>query len=122
MRNPDPLSQHVVEQNILELAGELSDVTSRLYDAAQRAANARHAYRVAYAKGILGAPKGATVPEREASAQLVSADELLEREVATALEDSLKVAASNLRAQLGGMQSLGANIRAAIDHSAGRGS
>lgn len=121
MRSPDPLSQHVVEQNIRDLCAELSDVTAKLYDAAQRAANARHAYRVAYARGILGAPKGATIPEREASAQLVSADELHERELACAVEDSLKVAGANLRAQLEGNRSLAANIREAIVHSTGRG-
>lgn len=122
MRNPDPLSQAVVEANIQDLCAELSEVTSRLYDAAQRAANARHAYRVAYARGILGAPKGATIPEREASAQLVSANELHERELACAVEDQLKVACSNLRAQLEGMRSLNTNLREAVVHATGRGS
>ena len=33
--SPDPLSQHVVEQNILDLAAELSQATSDLYSAAR---------------------------------------------------------------------------------------
>src|SRR5262245_21162293 len=109
MDSPDPLSQHVIEQNILDLSGELSQSTSDLYSATRRAATSRHAYRVAYARALLDAT--GTVAEREARATLASSDQLLDRELANAVEDQLKVACANLRAQLEGMRSLNTNIR-----------
>lgn len=119
MRSPDPISQSVVERNIIDLAAELGQLTSDLYSAARKAAVARHAYRVAHARALLEAE--GTVAEREARATVAASDQLLDRELACAVEDQLKIAASNLRAQLEGNRSLAANLRYAIDHSSGRG-
>jgi hypothetical protein len=120
MRSPDPLSQSVVEQNIADLSGELSQATSDLYSATRRAATARHAYRVAHARALLDAT--GTEKARDAAATLAASDQLLDRELAGAVEDQLKIACANLRAQLSGMQSLASNLRGAIMHSSGVGS
>lgn len=117
--SPDPLSQAVVEQNIAELSAELSQATSDLYSASRRAATARHAYRVAHARAFLDAE--GTEKARDAQATIASSDQLLDRELATAVEDQLKIACANLRAQLSGMQSLSSNLRAAVVHAAGVG-
>lgn len=118
--SPDPISQSVVEQNILELAQELSQATSDLYSAARRAAGARHTYRVAHARAFLASD--GTEKAREAAATVASSDQLLDRELANAVEDQLKVACANLRAQLEGMRSLNSNLRSAITHASGVGS
>lgn len=120
MRNPDPLSQHDVERNLVELSSELSQATSDLYSASRKAAVARHAYRVAHARAFLDAT--GTEKARDAAATIASSDRLLDRELACAVEDQLKVACSNLRAQLEGMRSLNTNLREAVVHATGRGS
>lgn len=117
--SPDPLSQSIVEQNIVELSGELAQATSDLYSASRRAATARHAYRVAHARAFLDAT--GTEKARDAQATIASSDQLLDRELACAVEDQLKIACSNLRSQLEGMRSLNTNIRAAVVHSSGVG-
>lgn len=119
MRSPSPLSLDVVEQNLAELSAELSQASSDLYGASRRAATARHAYRVAHARAFLAA-KG-TEKARDAQATLDAADELHARELECAVEDSLKVSCSNLRAQLSGMQSLANGLRAAVVHATGVG-
>lgn len=120
MRSPSPLSLAVVEQNLAELSQELSQATSDLYGASRRAATARHAYRVAHAKAFLAA-KG-TEKARDSQATLDAADQLHARELECAVEDSLKVACSNLRSQLSGMQSLASGLRSAVVHASGVGS
>jgi hypothetical protein len=121
MRSPDPLSQHDVERNIVELSGELSQATSDLYSATRKAAVARHAYayRVAHARAFLDAE--GTEKARDAAATIASSDQLLDRELSGAVEDQLKIACSNLRAQLEGMRSLNTNLRSAVTHSPGVG-
>ncbi len=104
------ISQRQVEQTIHELGEELNKVTADLYGAAQRAANARHAYRVAHARAFLGAPPG-PVQQREAWAAVTASDELQEREVANAYEDSLKEGSRNLRAQLEGQRTIADHAR-----------
>lgn len=120
MRSPEPLSQHDVERNLVELSAELSQATSDLYSATRKAAVARHAYRVAHARAFLDAT--GTEKARDATATIASSDQLLDRELACAVEDQLKVACSNLRAQLEGMRSLNTNLREAVVHATGRGS
>lgn len=119
MGDLDPLSQARVEKNISELGSELSKITAELYDASRNAAQARHEYRVAYARAYLDA--SGPIPQREAQAILTSEDALLHREVLCALEESLKEAGRNVRAQLEGQRSLAANIRGAITYASGEG-
>lgn len=119
MRSPDPLSQHDVERNIVELSGELSQATSDLYSATRKAAVARHAYRVAHARAFLDAE--GTEKARDAAATIASSDQLLDRELSGAVEDQLKIACANLRAQLEGMRSLNTNLRQAVVSSPGVG-
>lgn len=111
---PD-FSQQQVEQTIHELGEELNKITADLYEAAQRAANARHAYRVAHARAYLNAE--GPIQQREARATLVAEGYLQERETANAAEDSLKEAGRNLRAQLEGQRTIAANMRQAIEHT-----
>lgn len=118
--SPDPMAQATVERNISELSSELGQATSDLYSATRRAATARHAYRVAHARALLDTD--GTVAERDAKATLAASDQLLDRELAGAVEDQLKIACANLRAQLSGMQSLASNLRAAVTYSSGVGS
>lgn len=120
MRSPSPLSLDVVEHNLAELSQELSEVTTRLYSATRDAAMARWTYRVAHARALLAA-KG-TVAEKDAMATVECSRELERRELTEAVEDSLRVASSNLRAQLSGMQSLANGLRSAVVHASGVGS
>lgn len=119
MSDPDPLAPAVVEQNISELSTELSRVTSELYKATREAAQARHDHRVARARAYLAAD--GTVAERDAHAELASADQMLTRELAEAVERSLIENGRNVRAQLEGMRSLNTNLRPAVTHASGVG-
>lgn len=119
MGDLDPHSQAAVESAISGLRRELSRITTELYAASSRAAEARYQWRVGQARAFLEST--GTVAEREARATLVAEDQLHEKELACAVEDSLKVAAANVRSQLAGLQSLAANTRAAVLHSSGTG-
>lgn len=119
MDSPDPLAQATVERNISELSSELGEITTKLYAAAREAAVARHAYRVAFARALLKAE--GTVADKEAIATVESSSHLLERELAVAVEDSLKESGRNVRAQLEGQRSLCANLRGAITYASGQG-
>lgn len=120
MTDPDPLAPAVVEQNISELSTELSRVTSELYKATRDAARARHDHRVARARAYLAAE--GTVAEREAHAELASAEKMLARELAEAVERALVENGRNARSQLEGMRSLNTNLRPAVAHASGVGS
>lgn len=119
MSSPDPLAPATVEQNISELSTELSRVTAQLYKATRDAAQARHDHRVARARAYL-ASEG-TVAEREAHADVDTADQMLARELADAVERSLIENGRNVRAQLEGMRSLNTNMREAVTTASGRG-
>lgn len=115
-----PLTQAEVESEIMRL-GELAEaVTHQLRKRAEAAAEARTAYKVAYAKEYLTA--GGTVGERDATATVATADLLLAREIAEALERAAQEAGRNYRAQLDSLRSINSNLKHAIANASGVGS
>jgi hypothetical protein len=68
------------------------------------------AYKLAYAKALLGA-EGSTVAEREALATPAVEHELRERKTTEAVADAAKESVRSLRDQLSAVQSVNANVR-----------
>lgn len=104
-----PIIQAEVEARIQALDARAEQVTHEVAERARKAADAEHAFKVAYAKAFLVA-EGA-MPLRKEQALVDCEDLHREYLTATALLDSAKEAGRNCRSQLEGQRSLAANLR-----------
>ncbi len=115
-----PLTQVDIEAQIVRQSALLEKVTHELRRLGEESARARTEYDVANAKALLEA-EGA-IPARQAQATIDTADLLLGKRIAEALERAAQEAGRNRRATLDALRSLNSNLRGAIAHAEGVGS
>lgn len=107
-----PVTQHMIESEILRLCGLAEKATTELGKRARVAAVKDAAYKKAHAVAFLKAE--GTVGEREAHAALDSDTEYAERRAAEAVLLAAQEAGRNYRAQLDALRSLNSNLRALV--------
>lgn len=109
-----------VEAEIMRLSDAMEAELGEMASQAQAAAEAEHAFKVAYAKRRLeagfedGNGRGGktTVDEREDMALMATADLFKARLIAEALYDTAKERGRTRRSQIDSLRTLAANIRA----------
>jgi len=122
MNDVNPLAQDTVEREILRLSRRLSELTENIASASTAAAQTDVNYKRAHSKVWLGLRNfEGTIPEKEAAAVEATIAELEASKLAEATYRALQEAGRNLRAQLMALQTIAANIRAAVDYTQGRG-
>lgn len=115
-----PVSQVHIESEILRLSRRAEQVTHQLARAAQEAAEADVAYKVAHAKAYLRAEGPQRI--RDAAATVETEDLYRTRRNAEAVLLAAQEAGRNVRAQLDSLRSVNSNLRAAISNASGIGS
>jgi hypothetical protein len=134
MSDLDPMAQVQVEEKILILSRQLTQVTEEVADALMEAAQADAAYDLAKAKALLyGGPqtenaalrgetgRKGTVPEKQAAALIAVENLFIRAKTTEAVAKASLEAGRNLRANLDALRSLNTNIRDRVLHAAGRG-
>jgi hypothetical protein len=126
MSDPNPMAQAEVEAEILRLSRDLSGATEEYAHLAEEAARADVAYDLAKARALLDLPKvqdgeKVTVAEREARALIVVERQFTDARLSEAVFKAAQERGRNIRTQLEALRSINANVRAAVDHSYGRG-
>lgn len=114
MTYPDsPVTQHMIESEILRLCGLAEKATTEIGKRARVAAAKDAAYKKANAVAYLKA-EGKTVGDREAVAAIETDNEYTERRAAEAVLLAAQEAGRNYRAQLDALRSLNSNLRALV--------
>ncbi len=116
-----PLSDIEISAEVWRISGLLDFQVGEIAKRARAAAEADHAYKVAYAKAVLRV-EGATVAERDAKALLECEQEHLDHKVADAVLLAAQEAGRSLRSQIDALRTLSAAQRAALTYSEGVGS
>ena len=124
MTDLDPLSQLQVEDEIRRLSRTLTDITEDVAEAATNEARTEVAYKLAHARKLLDLVhrqfKG-TVAEKEATCLTECAGEFEAMKIAEAIYKACRESGQNVRAQLGALQTIAANVRQSVAYSQGRG-
>lgn len=108
------LTQGEVEQSILDLSAEIEATTYAYADLSDAAAEAEADYKLSFARATIAIANNSMkmiAQERQARAELASAEELRKWKLSEARRQSCKEALLSLRARLDAMRSLSANLR-----------
>lgn len=121
-RSLDPMAQLQVEREIMRLSGTLTQITEEVAEAATESARADVAYKLAYARVVLGLRnEPGTVLTKEAEALDACASEFTAMKVTESVYKALQEKGRNVRAQLDALRSVNANVRSAVTWSHGEG-
>lgn len=113
------LSQHDVEQRMIEIDDALAETTLAYADLADAAADAEAVYKEQLARALLAVAASAdkaTAAVRQARAELACVDAFRTYKLADARRGACREALLSYRARLDSLRTLNANIRAVTTH------
>jgi hypothetical protein len=118
----DPMAQARVEEKILILSRQLTQVTEEVADALMEEAKADATFDLAKARALLNqVGQEGTVPEKQARALVAVEEQFIKAKTTEAVAKASLEAGRNLRANLDALRSLNTNIRDRVLHATGRG-
>lgn len=103
------LTPAALEDELRRVAKKLEAQTDDLAPLLQSAAEAEVAYKLAYARALLGA-EGKTVGDREAEATILTERQYTDRKIKEAVADACRESVRSLRDQLSAVQSVNRNV------------